>query len=264
MWARQRAVRSANQSERRSRARGKSRREPLPPIPADPGLPAAMPWNGLGQPANEAGGGGALARVQAQLHTTVPINSTLTAPTPVRFTSPEESEGAYVPFKGLSTRSGEPAPATPRPRAHTEAGTRDVRTSLEHQVRLRVTPGSRHLGRCRHTTHRRRGRRSACRPTHPCSRPAGAASRTRTVDISRRKALVPSSGTRLRRTAVILPTGTRRRLAWRRMAFTRRRTMSDVRRAPCCVVRAGIVARRPHARSAAAAAVRLSLPRARA
>jgi hypothetical protein len=65
MWARQRADRSANQSERRSRARGNGRREPLPPIPAAPGLPAAMPWNGPGHPANEAGGGGALARVQA-------------------------------------------------------------------------------------------------------------------------------------------------------------------------------------------------------
>jgi hypothetical protein len=42
MWARQRAHRSANQSERRSRARGNGRREPLPPIPAAPGLPAAM------------------------------------------------------------------------------------------------------------------------------------------------------------------------------------------------------------------------------
>jgi hypothetical protein len=78
MWARQRADRSANQSERRSRARGNGRREPLPPIPVAPGLPAAMPWNGPGHPANEAGGGAALARVQAQLDTTVPINSILT------------------------------------------------------------------------------------------------------------------------------------------------------------------------------------------
>jgi hypothetical protein len=45
----------------------------------------------------------------------------LAAPTPVRFSSPEES-AAYIPFKGVPARGRGPAPFTPLPRA-TGAGT---------------------------------------------------------------------------------------------------------------------------------------------
>jgi hypothetical protein len=64
----------------------------------------------------------------------------LAAPTPVRFASPKESEGAYVPFKGLPAHGCEQGPATPRPRMLTEAGTGtcDVRASVEHDVRASV------------------------------------------------------------------------------------------------------------------------------
>jgi hypothetical protein len=63
----------------------------------------------------------------------------LAAPTPVRFSSPEESD-SYVPFKGVPAYGGGPAPFTPRPRATGVGACADLApvahgalASVEHQ-----------------------------------------------------------------------------------------------------------------------------------